>query len=110
MTEAGVLTIKNEYRWVPESRLGQFNAYQDGRLIGRIAAKGSLEIQLIPGATHRFQVRLWHWFRSDEIELTLGRNEYRELVADIDWSASLLKRMGRMGLHPHHSLILRLSE
>jgi hypothetical protein len=109
MTGDSVLTIKNEYRWVRDSRLGQFYAYQDGRNIGRIAATDHLEIGLHPGVTHRFQVRFWHWFRSDEIEVTLEQGEHRELIANIDWSVSLLSRMGRMGLHPRHSLVLRLA-
>jgi hypothetical protein len=104
-----VVTVRNEYRWVGESRLGQFHIYKDGRRIGVVGAQGKMEIRLIPGASNRFQVRFWHWFRSNDIEVTLGESEHRTLVADIDRSVGVLARMGRMCLSPRSCLTLRLA-
>ena len=109
-SEHPTLTIESKYRWVGDPRFGRFQLYRDGRKVGRVDPERSLSLKVTDGVEHRYQVRFWHWYRSEEIMVALGERQKLVMTADIDRSLSVLARMRKMGLHPRRSLILKVVE
>ena len=105
--DAAVLTIHNDYPWIGDPRYGRMVVHQNGRRVGVIECGGHIDLNLSASGVHTIQVRLWWWFRSGLIHLELKNGDHRVIRADIDNSIPVGARMWRMGLHPHHALILQ---
>jgi len=103
-----ILTIESRYRWFGDPRFGRFQLYKDGRKVGRVEPKQALTLLITDGAKHRYQVRFWHWYRSEEIVVAIEEGQNLVMIADIDRSLSVSARMRKMGLHPRRSLTLRV--
>jgi hypothetical protein len=103
--DSATLVVENAYQWVGSAALGAFMVYVDGKRAGAATLGGQLRIQVDAGQ-HAVRVRLWWWYRSPTVRLTVGPGETRRLSADIPRQQMVLARIVRGIFDPFHSLSL----
>lgn len=107
MTEGamGRLVVFQDRKWVvADPRLGAFSVSIDGLRVGIAHVGGEVGSDVLPGK-HRVRIRQW-WYRSPPLEVEVLNGQTVRLRADIDRSIGVVRRMGRMLLHPSRSLTL----
>jgi hypothetical protein len=103
--DSAVLVVENAYQWVGSAGLGTFAVYVDGRRAGVATLGDRLRVRVDSGQ-HTVRVRLWWWYRSPMVRLTVGPGETRRLRADIPRQQAVLTRIVRGIFDPFHSLSL----
>lgn len=103
--DSATLVVENAYQWVGSAGLGAFVVYVDGKRAGVATLGGQLRVHVDSGQ-HNVRVRLWWWYRSPMVRLTVGPGETRRLRADIPRQQMVLARIVRGILDPFHSLSL----
>ena len=103
--DSAALVVENAYQWVGSAAFGTFAVYVDGRRAGVAPLGGRLRLRVDSGQ-HTVRVRLWWWYRSPTVRVTVGPGETRRLSADIPRQQMVLTRIVRGILDPFHSLSL----
>ncbi|HTX83942.1 MAG TPA: hypothetical protein VME44_17290 [Streptosporangiaceae bacterium] len=103
--DPATLVIENAYQWVGSAGLGAFVVYVDGKRAGVATLGSQLRVRVDPGQ-HTVRVRLWWWYRSPTVRLTVGPGETRRLSADIPRQQMVLARIVRGIFDPFRSLSL----
>jgi hypothetical protein len=103
----GTFIVASTYQWIGDPRLGSFQLYVDGKHRGTVPPGGCIAVEVSSDTDHAIQVRLWHWFRSARIRLTIGTGEHLVLQADVDRTVPAIMRLARGMLQPWSALSIR---
>jgi hypothetical protein len=103
--DSATLVVENSYQWIGSPGLGAFVVYVDGQRAG-VAALGSRLRVPVNSGQHTVRIRLWWWYRSPTVMLTVGPGETRRLSADIPRQQMVLASIVRGMFDPFHWLSL----
>jgi hypothetical protein len=103
----GGIEVVNRYQWVANPRQGRLRVSIDGKSAGFAPLEGSLRATVAPG-NHTVRISLWRWYWSRRVDVDVQAGSTVVLEGDIDRSATVLKRMADMLIHPLSCMVLKV--
>lgn len=104
----GMVVVIQDRLWGGDPRFGGFRVRVDGRRAGIAPVGGRCFVTVKPG-THPVRIRQW-WYQSPSLVLDIHAGQTIRLKADIDRSAGVFRRMGRLLFKPWQSLSLSIED